>query len=55
MIEIELDGKKVSVASGSMVMHAADAAGVVREGQAVEVLRDRLARHLEDHAEGAVY
>ena len=28
MIEIELDGKKVSVASGSMVMHAADAAGV---------------------------
>ncbi len=28
MIEIELDGKKVSVAEGSMVMHAADAAGV---------------------------
>jgi len=28
VIEIELDGKKVSVASGSMVMHAADAAGV---------------------------
>ncbi|NDG38476.1 MAG: NADH-quinone oxidoreductase subunit G [Betaproteobacteria bacterium] len=28
MIEIELDGKKVSVAPGSMVMHAADAAGV---------------------------
>lgn len=27
MIEIELDGKKVSVAPGSMVMHAADAAG----------------------------
>ncbi len=27
MIEIELDGKKVSVAEGSMVMHAADAAG----------------------------
>jgi NADH-quinone oxidoreductase subunit G len=27
MIEIELDGKKVSVAAGSMVMHAADAAG----------------------------
>jgi len=28
MIEIELDGKKVSVAEGSVVMHAADAAGV---------------------------
>jgi len=28
MIEIELDGKKVGVAEGSMVMHAADAAGV---------------------------
>ena len=28
MIEIELDGKKVSVAEGSMVMHAADTAGV---------------------------
>ena len=28
MIEIELDGNKVSVAEGSMVMHAADAAGV---------------------------
>jgi NADH-quinone oxidoreductase subunit G len=28
MIELELDGKKVSVAEGSMVMHAADAAGV---------------------------
>ncbi len=28
MIEIELDGKKVSVAEGSMVMHAADAAGI---------------------------
>ena len=27
MIDIELDGKKVSVAEGSMVMHAADAAG----------------------------
>jgi NADH-quinone oxidoreductase subunit G len=27
MIEIELDGKKVSVAEGSMVMHAADNAG----------------------------
>ena len=27
MIEIELDGKKVSVAEGSMVMHAAEAAG----------------------------
>jgi NADH-quinone oxidoreductase subunit G len=27
MIELELDGKKVSVAAGSMVMHAADAAG----------------------------
>ena len=27
MIEIELDGKKVSVAEGSTVMHAADAAG----------------------------
>ena len=27
MIEIELDGKKVSVPAGSMVMHAADAAG----------------------------
>lgn len=27
MVEIELDGKKVSVPSGSMVMHAADAAG----------------------------
>ena len=27
IIEIELDGKKVSVAEGSMVMHAADAAG----------------------------
>ncbi|MEY3475064.1 MAG: hypothetical protein RL087_1522, partial [Pseudomonadota bacterium] len=27
MIEIELDGKKVSVPPGSMVMHAADAAG----------------------------
>jgi NADH-quinone oxidoreductase subunit G len=27
MIEIELDGRKVSVAEGSMVMHAADAAG----------------------------
>ena len=27
MIEIELDGKKISVAPGSMVMHAADAAG----------------------------
>ena len=26
MIEIELDGKKVSVPPGSMVMHAADAA-----------------------------
>ena len=28
MIELELDGKKVSVLEGSMVMHAADAAGV---------------------------
>ncbi len=28
MIEIELDGRKVSVAPGSMVMHAADALGV---------------------------
>jgi len=28
MIEIELDGRKVSVAEGSVVMHAADAAGV---------------------------
>jgi NADH-quinone oxidoreductase subunit G len=28
MVEIELDGKKVSVIEGSMVMHAADAAGV---------------------------
>ncbi len=28
MIEIELDGKKVSVNEGSVVMHAADAAGV---------------------------
>jgi len=28
MIEIELDGKKVSVLEGSMLMHAADAAGV---------------------------
>jgi NADH-quinone oxidoreductase subunit G len=28
MIELELDGKKVSVAEGSMVMHAADAAGI---------------------------
>jgi NADH-quinone oxidoreductase subunit G len=27
MIEIELDGKKISVAEGSMVMHAADVAG----------------------------
>ncbi|NML14605.1 NADH-quinone oxidoreductase subunit NuoG [Azohydromonas caseinilytica] len=27
MVEIELDGKKVSVAEGSMVMHAAEAAG----------------------------
>ena len=27
MVEIELDGKKVSVTEGSMVMHAADAAG----------------------------
>src|SRR6185503_8633094 len=28
MVEIELDGAKVSVTEGSMVMHAADAAGV---------------------------
>jgi NADH-quinone oxidoreductase subunit G len=28
MVEIELDGKKIGVAEGSMVMHAADAAGV---------------------------
>ena len=28
MVEIELDGQKVSVPEGSMVMHAADAAGV---------------------------
>jgi NADH-quinone oxidoreductase subunit G len=28
MVEIELDGKKVSVVDGSVVMHAADAAGV---------------------------
>ena len=28
MIEIELDGRKVSVAEGSTVMHAADAAGI---------------------------
>ena len=27
MVDIELDGKKVSVIEGSMVMHAADAAG----------------------------
>jgi len=27
MIEIELDGKKVEIAEGSMVMHAADKAG----------------------------
>ena len=27
MVEIELDGKKVSVPEGSVVMHAADAAG----------------------------
>jgi NADH-quinone oxidoreductase subunit G len=28
MVEIELDGRKVSVTEGSMVMHAADAAGI---------------------------
>ena len=28
MIELQLDGKAVTVAPGSMVMHAADAAGV---------------------------
>jgi len=28
MVEIDLDGKKVSVPEGSMVMHAADAAGI---------------------------
>jgi NADH-quinone oxidoreductase subunit G len=28
MVEIELDGRRVSVAEGSMVMHAADAAGI---------------------------
>ena len=28
MIEIELDGKKVEVQEGSMVMHAADKAGI---------------------------
>ncbi|HEU5295995.1 MAG TPA: NADH-quinone oxidoreductase subunit NuoG [Burkholderiaceae bacterium] len=28
MVEIDLDGKKVSIAEGSMVMHAADAAGI---------------------------
>src|SRR5262245_43045037 len=28
MVEIELDGKKVSVTEGSMVMHAADSAGI---------------------------
>ena len=27
MVEIELDGKKVEIAEGSMVMHAADKAG----------------------------
>ena len=27
MIEIELDGKKVEISEGSMVMHAADKAG----------------------------
>ena len=29
MLDIELDGKKVQVKEGSVVMHAADAAGVV--------------------------
>ena len=28
MVEVEIDGQKVSVAEGSMVMHAANAAGV---------------------------
>jgi NADH-quinone oxidoreductase subunit G len=28
MVEIELDGRKISVGEGSMVMHAADAAGI---------------------------
>ena len=32
MIDIELDGKKVSVAEGSVVMHAADAAGMRDDG-----------------------
>ena len=35
MIEIELDGKKVSVADGSMVMHAADAVGGIHDGAAL--------------------
>ena len=34
MVEVEIDGQKVSVAEGSMVMHAANAAGVYEIGRA---------------------
>ena len=37
MAEIDLDGKKVTVPDGSMVMHAADAAGAAASGIAAVV------------------
>ena len=46
MIELELDGKKVSVAEGSMVMHAADAAALPVRGM-LKHFRDEFAYHVE--------
>ena len=46
MIELELDGKKVSVAEGSMVMHATDAAAMPVEGM-LKHYRDEFAHHIE--------
>ena len=46
MVEIEIDGKKVEVPEGSMVMHAADKAGT--RGRAhVDGGRGRTGRHNE--------
>ena len=46
MIELELDGRKVSVAEGSMVMHAADAAAMPVRGM-IKHFRDEFVYHVE--------
>ena len=42
MIEIELDGQKVSVAEGSMVIHAADKAGGMADSEEIGDVSDIL-------------